>query len=211
MNIKTKIAAATAAIGLLSAAGAAGAAEIAVAGVTASSTFFTYNVNHLIDGSGLVGGGLHDGDFHDKWMGDIFVLPTLVFDLGATYSLTSSSIWNYNGGCCGDTRSVNGLTISFSNDNVGYVSAGSFNLSHTAADPFGSDSLGLTGNARYVKFDITSNYGDDYTGLSEVKFFGGAATGGVPEPATWAFMLVGFGGLGAVLRRRRSVAAVAAA
>jgi opacity protein-like surface antigen len=29
------------------------------------------------------------------------------------------------------------------------------------------------------------------------------ATGGVPEPATWAMMLTGFGGLGAVLRRRR--------
>ena len=35
-------------------------------------------------------------------------------------------------------------------------------------------------------------------------------TGRVPEPASWALMLVGFGGLGAVLRRRRSVAALAA-
>ena len=32
----------------------------------------------------------------------------------------------------------------------------------------------------------------------------------VPEPASWALMLVGFGGLGAVLRRqRRAVAATA--
>jgi hypothetical protein len=29
-------------------------------------------------------------------------------------------------------------------------------------------------------------------------------TGGVPEPASWALMLVGFGGLGAALRHRRS-------
>jgi len=34
---------------------------------------------------------------------------------------------------------------------------------------------------------------------------------GVPEPATWAMMLLGFGGLGAVLRRRRSQPAVATA
>jgi hypothetical protein len=34
-------------------------------------------------------------------------------------------------------------------------------------------------------------------------------TGGVPEPATWAMMLVGFGGLGALIRRRRSLVAAA--
>ena len=43
---------------------------------------------------------------------------------------------------------------------------------------------------------------------------GGALTtnaiGGVPEPATWAMMLVGFGGLGSVLRRRRTRVSLAA-
>ncbi len=33
----------------------------------------------------------------------------------------------------------------------------------------------------------------------------------VPEPATWAMMLLGFGGLGALLRRRRTLAGFAAA
>lgn len=32
---------------------------------------------------------------------------------------------------------------------------------------------------------------------------GAVLTGGVPEPATWAMMIIGFGGVGAVLRRRR--------
>ena len=34
-------------------------------------------------------------------------------------------------------------------------------------------------------------------------------TGAVPEPATWAMMLVGFGGLGAAMRSRRKLAAAA--
>jgi hypothetical protein len=33
---------------------------------------------------------------------------------------------------------------------------------------------------------------------------GGGVGPGVPEPATWAMMLIGFGGLGAQLRRRRA-------
>jgi hypothetical protein len=47
------------------------------------------------------------------------------------------------------------------------------------------------------------------SGLSDLGFGGGAfgiALGAVPEPATWAMMLTGFFGLGAVLRRSRRLA-----
>jgi hypothetical protein len=33
------------------------------------------------------------------------------------------------------------------------------------------------------------------------------STGGVPEPASWAMMILGFFGLGEALRRRRALAA----
>jgi hypothetical protein len=46
-------------------------------------------------------------------------------------------------------------------------------------------------------------YADDY---GHQAF---AYGGGVPEPATWAMMIVGFVGAGAMLRRRRPVAATA--
>lgn len=36
-----------------------------------------------------------------------------------------------------------------------------------------------------------------------------AVVAGVPEPASWAMMTLGFGGLGATLRRRRRMAACA--
>nr|MEA2798274.1 hypothetical protein [Phenylobacterium sp.] len=38
---------------------------------------------------------------------------------------------------------------------------------------------------------------------------GGVTPGGVPEPSTWALALIGFGGVGAALRRRRSSLAFA--
>jgi hypothetical protein len=37
---------------------------------------------------------------------------------------------------------------------------------------------------------------------------GSVTSGGVPEPAAWSLMLAGFGGLGAMLRRRRPALAV---
>jgi hypothetical protein len=42
------------------------------------------------------------------------------------------------------------------------------------------------------------------------KYGNGGVIAGVPEPATWAIMLIGFGGIGATLRRRRSSLAHAA-
>jgi len=55
-----------------------------------------------------------------------------------------------------------------------------------------ADSLGASkGNAGYLL----------------VNFTGGME---VPEPSTWAMMLVGFGGLGAAMRSRRKLAAIAA-
>lgn len=46
----------------------------------------------------------------------------------------------------------------------------------------------------------------DIVGIDDVRF-NAAAGGGAPEPATWAMMLIGFGGLGAMARKARRVLA----
>jgi hypothetical protein len=54
------------------------------------------------------------------------------------------------------------------------------------------------------------SYNDGYAdNLSLVLNAGRVTPPGVPEPATWAMMLLGFGGLGATLRRRRAQAVAA--
>jgi hypothetical protein len=42
-----------------------------------------------------------------------------------------------------------------------------------------------------------------------VLTYGGGPGNAVPEPATWAMMIMGFGGIGAALRRRRLLGAIA--
>ena len=51
-------------------------------------------------------------------------------------------------------------------------------------------------------FRLFATGGDKYYAISEFQAFGAA----VPEPASWALMILGFGAIGATLRRRRSAA-----
>lgn len=187
-----------------SALASAQAAEIAVASVTASSTFYTYNPVNLINGNGL-SGGLHSGNWEAKWLLDGVTTGNLTFDLGGLYKIGSTTIWNYGPGCCGEGRSVQDLSISLSTDGVNYSEFGAFVLSKPTTDPFGGETLGLGDTtARFVRFDIKSNHGEaDYTGLSEVKFDGVSA---VPEASSLAYGLIGLA-TAALLQRRRNNAA----
>ena len=47
--------------------------------------------------------------------------------------------------------------------------------------------------------DTTIASGNDF-GVDNIRL----GVGSVPEPATWGLMIMGFGGLGAMLRRRRA-------
>lgn len=63
----------------------------------------------------------------------------------------------------------------------------------------------------YLGTDGTGSWATgDQNGMSHIAFFGSRGTTAVPEPGTWAMMLVGFGAIGFSMRRRRQeVAAVA--
>ena len=62
--------------------------------------------------------------------------------------------------------------------------------------------LNLTGDHHTIQFFQNTTF--VWTFVSEVTFDG---TAGIPEPATWAMMIAGFGLVGAAARRRRPLAA----
>jgi hypothetical protein len=213
------VAAAMAAAGI---AASAGATTITPVSVSATSTFWTYDVNNLINGSGLSADGLHDRFYSTHWMTDLGVSRAqLTFDLGAVYQLVSADIWQFN---YADPYPVNPLhiintidrgvkdfNILISTDGVDYTQVFSGRMTRENGDPAAAQNFSFAGEAQYVKLDLLNNYAegsiyDPYaTGLGEVRF-NSADVGAVPEPATWAMMIGGFALVGATMRRRHKVA-----
>lgn len=195
------------------------AATITPVGVEASNTFpffGDYKAVNLINGSGL-SGGLHSSYFGDMWMTDLSVSQaTLTFDLGGKYDLSGLKVWNYNFGkeefASTLDRGAKAFVMSISLDGVSYTDVLSGDFARGTGELLAAEDFAVDGVARFVRLTLDKNqelppytYGQAPIGLSEVRFEGSA----VPEPATWAMMISGFGLAGAALRRRR-VAALAA-
>jgi hypothetical protein len=96
-------------------------------------------------------------------------------------------------------------------------------FSGTITAPFLVSFYAVKGGNQFILYQITptttfswntndlcvGNHGCNHPALSHVVYLGtedtheGGGGGPVPEPASWAMMLVGFGGMGAILRRTR--------
>lgn len=148
------------------------AQNITPVSATASSTntFFgiNFDVNNLINNSGL-SGGYHDTDASHMWLSGDDHNPWLVFDLGSVCNLTSASIWQYSEEV---DRGIANLTIEISTDGNTYSTATKTTLAEATVTSLPAQTVPFTGTARYVRFSGLSNYGSDYCGLAEVKFTG---------------------------------------
>jgi len=181
------------------------------------------NLNYIINGAGLASAlatndpvpaafPIHAGgsDFNSsgQWETVVGVTPTdveLVFDLGAIYTVGGLHVWTGNEFT--NYRGVKDFKVSFSTTSgtAGFGSAQAFRL----LDPqrsasYRGESFFLTAGelARWVRFDVDSNFnGGNSVQLSEVRFFT-ADDAPVPIPATVALLGLGLVGIGAARRKQ---------
>ncbi|MCB2060476.1 MAG: PEPxxWA-CTERM sorting domain-containing protein [Novosphingobium sp.] len=132
-----------------------------------------------------------------------------------TNNTGSPSIFKMNSDASTD-KSTMFPTITGSEFNITYVPGTntlSFVYTPGAGDPtihYYAISQANTTNLFYDASAITSDsislstYYPNNPGYSHITFFDtGSSPGSVPEPATWAMMLIGFGLLGGTMRRRK--------
>ena len=146
-------------------------------------------------------------------------------DLGSLASGSGSysdnlGVGNTNGGFAysellgGSFAQGAGTGYSFSGANFAGIAGGQ----QQAGDLLSFDTTGLSAGS-YSK-TITLNAYSSYAGLADrtlapitltiSALVTGGAVGGVPEPASWAMMLAGFGLVGTAVRRRRTLLQVVA-
>jgi hypothetical protein len=80
-------------------------------------------------------------------------------------------------------------------------------LNEPVGDSFQTLTLNLDDVTEVDIFRLKNGTAPGYWGLDNVS---SSASGPVPEPATWAIMLTGFMGIGAIVRRRRQISTAGA-
>ena len=151
----------------------------------------------------------------------------ITIDLGASYRIGELELFNTRNAGFGD-RGTKDFTISGGNS----VSAFSGGLRLSGLEttlvngvlapaavinniPGQSFSVSSSATFRYLEFRPTSARGPFSTasfsayGLNELRVYEHEATGAIPEPSTWAMMILGFGAAGAAIRSRRRVSTAA--
>ena len=116
----------------------------------------------------------HNTNYEDQWLTAVPDSVTwITYDLGQNYAIAGLHQWNYNelGGTSRGTRNVS-MTFSTTSPVAGFGSpfATTFSQAAVSGDTGQTISLPDLVLARYVRLDISSNWGSNHTGLAEIRF-----------------------------------------
>ena len=160
---------------------------IVPAGVSASTYYNAlYAPQYMIDGSGLTGTGrmathtnANAANLFWHSNGTTVSNQWVEFDLGAPYRVTNALIWQLaQSGLTARGVKVFAIKVAGADHTFSTVSPSNLLAQATglANEPVQVMPL-VANNVRYVRFEIQSNWGDNYVGLSEVRF-----EGAIPDP-----------------------------
>lgn len=161
-----------------------------VAGVTNFDSYIAGNPTHTLVFSGF------------EWFSNQDTTSAQVtYNLGGTFGIDRLALWNE------ESAGIGTLRLSASLDGVIFSDLGVFS---PVNNPRGSDYLAqlfsfTATNAQFVRFTMTDcpqAEAGSYPSCSigEVAFRTALVGGMVPEPATWALLMLGFGATGAAMR-----------
>lgn len=150
----------------------------------------------LIDGSGWSetwrGSGvyIHVANAAEMWNGaGNAPAAWLNFDLGKIYNVSGMYVWNYNETGSWSARSVHEMDVLSSIDGKTFTPMGSYTLEQAPGiDDYRGQTISFKTvvHARYIKFDIKSNFmGNDVSGLAEVRFANADEKAPAPGVVVW--------------------------
>lgn len=162
------------------------------AGVTNFDAYLAGNPTHSLVFSG------------NEWFSDSGTnAATVTYNFGSAVGIDRLALWNE------DASGIGVLGLSTSLDGVTFTNLGSFNPFNTTFNvdyPAEVFSFAAT-SAQYVRFTMTEcpQSGGNFVGcaIGEVAFRSAAVDNAIPEPSTWALLILGFGAVGGAMRGRR--------
>lgn len=178
----------------------AGAAVIGFANTPASAAVFDFTIENV--------GGQNFGNY--SFSLDDSLAPSVILSGSARYGTPAIPITYTNVPGVGSGSINSGVTffapINQGGLQIGFLPFGNFRLINTALvenTSFSPQSLPMFKPGTFALSTTPQNSGPRPFDNYNITI--AAAVTAVPEPATWAMMLVGFGGVGAAMRRKSNV------
>ena len=187
--------------------GAVTAVSLFMLSATSAHAVIIYNVDYSIGTGGVAGTITTDGSFGVLSAGNFIAWTLVVTGLGAADTLTNLNSGVFTGGT-DITADTNHIYFDFTHDDANpsyllfqkfFSSGQDYVCASNATYPLTPCFEGTSAIPRSFD-DGTATFGHPTS--NEII----ATAGAIPEPATWAMMLAGFGAVGFAMRRRQKVA-----